>query len=228
VSSVQVPTPVVTPTRVKPSTGPAPSMSVEDAQRFASILTGTETGRDGMGPMKDRNPGADLGQQIDNVGDRPVEVGNNDGGFRQQQDGHLGTDRGPDIQNPTQVVTNEPKNETAPPGRIKVKPIPGEKPDTTLTVAAVLDKINLVYMSGLQRCYKKGLVEDATLSGKIAMAFTVTERGTLDAQAADGVSSKVDSCVTDFMSTWRFPVPKDKDGDPTEQSFKLSLQLTPN
>jgi hypothetical protein len=228
VAPVQVPPRVVTPTRVTPSTGPAPAMSTEDAQRYASILTGTETGRDGVGPMRDRNPGADLGQQIDDVGTRPVEVGNGKDGFRQQQDGHIGTDRGPNIQAPTEVATNVPKTETGGGGRIKVKPMPGEKPETTLTVAAVLDKINTVYMAGLQRCYKKGLVDDSTLSGKIAMAFTVTERGTLEDQAADGVSSKVDSCVTDFMATWRFPIPKDKDGDPADQSFRMSLQLTPN
>ncbi|MGE3459911.1 MAG: AgmX/PglI C-terminal domain-containing protein [Kofleriaceae bacterium] len=233
VSPTQV-TPTITPTRPKLPGEPKPpkaptSMSVEDAQRFASVLTGSEVGRDGVGPMRDRTPGADLQQQIDDVGNRPVEVGNPDGdGFRQQHDGHIGTDHGPNITDPTQVASNEPKNETEPKGRIKVKPLPGEKPDTTLTVAAVLDKINTVYMPGLQRCYKKGLVDDATLQGKIAMAFTVTERGTLDEQSAAGVSGKVDSCVTDFMSTWRFPIPKDKDGDPSEQSFKLSLQLTPN
>jgi hypothetical protein len=229
VTPTQTPRPVVPPTRVSPTTGPAPAMSVEDAQRFASILTGTETGTTGMGPMKDRNPGADLGQQIADVGNRPVEVGTTTDRFRNQQDGRIGTDHGPDIQNPTQVATNEPKNETDPGGRIKVKPlpVPGDG-ETTLTVKMVLDKINLVYMQGLQRCYKKGLAEDGSLSGKIAMAFTVTERGTLEDQSATGVADKVDSCVTDLMATWRFPVPKDKDGDPTDKSFKMSLQLTPN
>lgn len=229
VAPTQVAKPVVTPTRVKPATGPdAPAMSVEDAQRFAQVLTGTEVGRNGMGPMRDRSPGADLGQQIEDVGNRPVEVGNRDETFRQQHDGRIGTDHGPNIEDPTQIAKNDPKSETKPGGRIKVKPIPGEKPDSTLTVAAVLDKINIVYMQGLQRCYQKGLLDDGTLQGKISMAFTVTERGTLDEQSATGVSSKVDTCVTDFMATWRFPIPKDKDGDPTEQSFKLSLQLTPN
>jgi hypothetical protein len=226
----QTPHPVVTPTRVKPSTGPEPAMSTEDAQRFASILTGTEVGRTGMGPMKDRTPGADLNHQIDDVGAKPIVIGNNDDGFRQQQNGHIGTDHGPDIQDPTQVANNEPKHETNPGGRIQIKPlkIPGGEPPTTLTVGVVLDRINTVYMAGLQRCYRKGLVEDATLSGKITMAFTVTERGGLDDQDASGVSSKVDTCVSELMSSWHFPIPKDKDGDPTEQAFKLSLQLTPN
>ncbi|MFN0251701.1 MAG: AgmX/PglI C-terminal domain-containing protein [Kofleriaceae bacterium] len=225
----QTPRPVVPRTRVSPTTGPAPAMSVEDAQRFASILTGSETGRTGMGPMKDRNPGADLGQQIDDVGNRPVEVGTTTDRFRSQQDGRIGTDQGPNIDDPTQVAVNAPKNENDPKGRIQVKPlpVPGDE-ETTLTVKIVLDKINLVYMQGLQRCYKKGLSEDGSLSGKIAMAFTVTERGTLEDQSATGVADKVDNCVTDLMATWRFPIPKDKDGDPTDKSFKLSLQLTPN
>lgn len=224
----QTPRPLPAPARVNPKTGPAPAMSVEDAQRFASILTGTETSNHGMGPMGDRTPGADLEHQIDDVGSRTVSVGNTADRFRNQHDGHIGTDHGPNIQNPTEVASNEPKNETDPKGRIKVKPLPGQRPDTTLTVEAVLDKINIVYMAGLQRCYRKGLVEDSTLQGKIAMAFTVTERGTLDEQSAGGVSSKVDECVTDLMASWRFPIPKDKKGDPSEQSFKLSLQLTPN
>jgi hypothetical protein len=229
VSPKQTPTPVVAPTRVKPSTGPAPAMSVEDAQRFASILTGTEIGRNGMGPMTDRNPGADLHQQIDDVGNRHVEVGTTTDRFRNQQDGRIGTDKGPNITDPTQVATNDPKTEIGSKSRIQVKPlpVPGDG-ETTLTVKIVLDKINLVYMQGLQRCYKKGLAEDGSLAGKIAMAFTVTERGTLEDQAANGVSSKVDDCVSELMSSWRFPVPKDKDGDPTDKSFKMSLQLTPN
>lgn len=229
VAPAQVPRPVVTPTRVTPKTGPAPQMSVEDAQRFASILTGSETGQGGLGPMRDRTPGADLGKQIDAVGDRPITVGGDrDNGFRQQQDGRIGVDHGPTIDAPTQVTTNEPKREDHP-GRIQVRPLPmpGGN-DTTLTAKMVLDKINTVYMPGLQRCYKKGLVEDGSLAGKITMAFTVTERGTLDEQSATGVGDKVDGCVTDLMASWRFPVPKDKDGDPTDKAFQLSLQLTPN
>ncbi len=233
-SPVQTQPPIVapivtpTPTRTTPSTGPAPAMSVEDAQRFASILTGSETGRTGMGPMRDRNPGAELGQQIDDVGNRPVEVGTTTDRFRDQHDGRIGTDRGPNIETPTQVATNTPKNENEPEGRITVKPQPVSGEETTLTAQMVLDRINVVYMPGLQRCYKKGLVEDASLAGKIAMSFTVTERGTLHDRSATGVSVKVDECVTELMTSWRFPVPKDKDGDPTEKPFKMSLQLTPN
>lgn len=227
VTPTQTPKPVVTPTRVTPG-GTPPGMSIDDAQRFASILTGAETGATGAGPMKDRNPGADLGSQIDDVGSRPIGVGNTGSGFRDQPGPRIGTNTGPNITDPTQVASNTPKTETGTGGRIQVKPQPIPGGETTLTVAMVLDRINTVYMAGLQRCYKKGLVDDATLAGKISMTFTVGERGMLDEQSAAGVSSGVDSCVSQFMTTWKFPTPKDKDGDPTEQSFKMSLQLTPN
>jgi hypothetical protein len=30
------------------------------------------------------------------------------------------------------------------------------------------------------------------------------------------------------MTTWRFPIPKDKDNEPTEASFSIALQLVPD
>jgi hypothetical protein len=30
------------------------------------------------------------------------------------------------------------------------------------------------------------------------------------------------------MSSWRFPIPKDKDGEATEASFRIALQLVPD
>jgi hypothetical protein len=30
------------------------------------------------------------------------------------------------------------------------------------------------------------------------------------------------------MNGWRFPIPKDKEGDPTEASFAITLQLVPD
>ena len=91
----------------------------------------------------------------------------------------------------------------------------------------VLDKINGVYMTGLQRCYKKALLEDATLSGKVSMAFTVNERGGLEDGSARGASTEVDACISSLMAGWRFAIPRDDDGDPTDAPFKLALALQP-
>ena len=226
---VQTPRPIVKPTRVNVKTGaPEPAMSEDDAQKFASILTGAEVGRTGATEMGRRQPGADLGQQIDAVGDRQVVVGNDQAGFRTKDREGLGDGDGPDIKNPTEITQQKPKDGNEPRTRIQIKPLPPEGPGTTLTVAMVLDKIRGPYMAGLQRCYKAGLLDDSTLSGKIRMSFTVSETGKLDEASASGVSPQVDSCIQTFMGTWRFAIPRDKDGDPTEQPFKLSLALQPS
>ncbi len=227
VSPVQTAKPIVKRPQIGTQT---PAMTEDDAQRFASILTGTEVGRTGANDLASRQPGADLQAQIDAVGDRTVVVGSDTGGFRKQpRDGIGVTPDGPNIDNPTQVANQQPKNpERDPGGRIQIKPLPPEGPGTTLTVAAVLDKIKGVYMTGLQRCYKKGLLDDSKLSGKVSMSFTVNERGAVEDGNARGVSSEVDSCISSLMTGWRFAIPRDKDGDATDASFKLALALQPS
>jgi hypothetical protein len=81
-------------------------------------------------------------------------------------------------------------------------------------------------MPGLQRCYKKGLAGDGDLAGKINISFTVAENGSVTDAEAHGLNSEVDGCVQDQMTRWRFTQPKDQDGDPTDASFAISLQLT--
>ena len=228
VAAVQTPRPIVA--RPRPTQAPGSSVdSIGEAQRLASILTGSDPSATGFGDMHARQPGADLGKQIDAVGDRQVVIGDTNHGFREEPGPRLGTDHKPLVGDPTQVSQTTPKGpERDPGGRIHIKPLPPEGPGTTLTVQMVLDKINGVYMVGLQRCYKKGLLGDAQLSGKVAMSFTVTERGGLDDAHAQGVSSEVDACISAAMAGWRFAIPRDKDGDPTDTSFKLALALQPS
>jgi hypothetical protein len=83
-------------------------------------------------------------------------------------------------------------------------------------------------MAGLQRCYRLGLSDDSRLSGTVKISFTVDDRGKVIDADASGVSKQVDGCVGSFMTTWRFAVPRDKDGDPTDASFTVSLALQPS
>ena len=228
VVAAQTPKPIVKRPSVTTTTRPQPGMSEDDALRFASILTGSEIGKTGANDLNKRQPGADLSKQIDAVGNRKVVIGNDQNGFREKPREGIGTEpNGPKIDDPTQVASQQPKENKEPKGRIQIRPLPPEGPGTTLTVAMVLDKINGVYMAGLQRCYKKGLLDDAKLGGKISVSFTVGERGQLGDGSARGVSSDVDACVGNFMQTWHFAIPRDKDGDPTDASFKLTLALQP-
>jgi hypothetical protein len=127
-----------------------------------------------------------------------------------------------------QALTHvEPDHDERPPGRV----IPGTvKPEqsTTLTAAAVLDRIQSTYLAGLQRCYRLGLAQDATLSGRVSISFTVDERGQVTDPDADGLSSQVESCISEQMTRWRFPAPRDKAGATTDAAFSVSLALQPS
>jgi len=92
----------------------------------------------------------------------------------------------------------------------------------------VLSKIQSAYMAGLKRCYKDFLKKDASARGKITLSLTINETGRTVKGSAHGFSGEVDACISNLMTAWRFPIPKDKGGDPTEANFAITLQLVPD
>jgi hypothetical protein len=113
-----------------------------------------------------------------------------------------------------------------PSGRIGV----GDKhafDESTLTPDLVMAKIQAAYFAGLKRCYKDVLKSDPSLRGKVTIAFTVNTTGRAIDGRVTGVSDEVDRCIEGQVSMWRFPIPKDKDGEPTEASFSIALTLEP-
>ena len=100
--------------------------------------------------------------------------------------------------------------------------------DTTLSADAIMAKITSSYMSGIKRCYTTYLKKDASARGKVVLSFTVNETGRAVQTAAHGFAGEVDDCIGNLMTTWRFPIPKDKDGEATEASFAITLQLVPD
>jgi hypothetical protein len=196
-----------------------PNPGVVDPQQLAGMLTGNDD--------ETPRPHTDLGAQIIDVRDGHYTIGDGTHTSRTDDRANLGTrDETPIADDPT--LTHTPDTHRAEPhGRI----IPGTvTPDSTtsLTPALVLERIQSQYMAGLQRCYRLGLAADSQLSGKVAIKLTVDERGQVADPEAAGVSSQVDSCISDQMSRWRFPIPKDKDGAATEASFAVSLALQPS
>jgi hypothetical protein len=228
------------PTIKKPSTEPAGggrdekadiARQEENARAMADLLTGE--GKDGTseGDMSKRRPGADLGTQIADVreGGKQVAVGGGSGrGSRGEGDPRVGTGKGPGISGPGGTETaGGPKEEKAPTGRINVS----DKQtfdDSTLTPDIVLSKIQSAYMAGLKRCYKEHLKKDASARGKVTLSLTVNETGRTVSGKANGFANEVDDCITNQMGSWRFPIPKDKDGEATEASFAITLQLVPD
>ena len=90
----------------------------------------------------------------------------------------------------------------------------------------VVRKIMSTYMAGLKRCYKQGLKTDPTLRGKLAIDLTVNEMGRVTHHSARGFDAAVDACVESQLGNWRFPVPKDVDGEATEASFQLTFTMS--
>jgi len=204
----------------------------EEAAKFADLLTGEGQNGTSEGDMSRRRPGADLGAQISEVreGGQQVKVGGGAGrASRGGGDVRVGTGHGPDINAPTgpESAGGGKLAERAPTGRISV----AEKQtfdESTLSPDVVMSKIQSAYMAGLKRCYKDYLKKDASARGKVTLGFTVNQTGRTVKGAAHGFASEVDGCIGTLMSGWRFPIPKDKDGEATEASFSITLQLVPD
>ena len=208
------------------------ALAEDQAAAMADLLTGE--GKDGTseGDMSKRRPGADLGQQIADVkeGGKTVAVGGGSGrGSRGNGDARVGTGKGPGINGAGDIASagGGKGEEHAPAGRISVADKQSFD-ESSLTPDVVLAKIQSAYMAGLKRCYKEYLKKDASARGKVTLALTINETGRTVKGAAHGFASEVDECIGGQMASWRFPVPKDKDGEATEASFSITLQLVPD
>lgn len=183
-----------------------------EAIKIADLLT-ADSGTS-QGDMTKRRPGADLGSQIQDVreGGKSVAVR---GGTGRQGNGDPG------------AVAGMGTGPSGPTGRISMssKKAVG---DTTLTADLVLMKIQSVYMAGIRRCYKIHLTKDPAARGTMTLSVSVESTGRSVNPQAKSFASEIDACITGQMASWRFPVPKDKDGEPTTASFEIGLQLVPD
>jgi hypothetical protein len=227
VAPSQTPAPIVHHTHITTTTPHAPPrLTDDDSQRLASILTGADETPRGPGSMHARQPGADLDKQLEEASHHPVAIGNNDHTARTGRQDIGVTPEHPPIDDPS-FTRSDPTHSLERPVRINLSRVETDYA-TTLTPEAVIDKIKAAYMTGLERCYKKGLANDATLTGRVAISFTVDAHGAVSDPDASGVTPQVDACIAGQMSSWRFLTPKDKDGAPTEVTFHVSLALQPS
>ena len=204
----------------------------EEAAAFADLMT-NDNGANGHteGDTNRRRPSADLGAQVADAKEsgRSVSAGGNSGrGSRGNGDARVGNGKGPGTQGPGgQEQAGGPKVESGPSGRISVSDKQSFD-ESTLTPDIVLAKIMAAYMAGLKRCYKEYLKKDASARGKVSLKFGVNATGRLVNGQASGVADEVSSCIQGQMGLWRFPIPKDKDGEATEANFAITLQLVPD
>ena len=193
-------------------------LSQREAERFAALLVGDGTAPSG-GDMSRRVRGADLGAQIEAVRDSGRTVAIGGGGTRGGGDPRVGTGVGIGPSTP-------PLAPSGPTGRVSVSSKAGMD-EATLTPDIVLAKIQTAYMAGLKRCYREVLKKDATAKGAVKLRFTVNETGRTTSPAVTGVSPELESCMSGQMSSWRFPIPRDKDGEATSATFAIGLAVDP-
>lgn len=189
----------------------------ENAGHFAALLVGESSDDAVSGDPSKRAPGSDLSNQIRDLrgSDEMVSVGAGRGARGRGDTAVAGTTTDPD----TALTT--------PPGRIAVT---GEKAfdDTSLSVDVVSRKLQTAYMAGLKRCYKNALKKDPTLRGPADLSFTVNEVGRATNIKVKAMGGDVGPCLEPQMTNWRFPIPKDADGEVTEASFVIRLTFTPD
>ncbi|HEU0030840.1 MAG TPA: AgmX/PglI C-terminal domain-containing protein [Kofleriaceae bacterium] len=208
------------------------AMTEDDAAAFANKLAFDGPNGTDAGDMSSRRPGADLETEINNVreGNKTVAVGGGAGrGSRGDGDARVGTGNGPKIDGPGGIDSagGGKTVEKGPSGRISVSDKQSFD-ESTLTPDLVLSKIQTAYMAGLKRCYKNYLNKDASARGKVTLSLTVNATGRTVNGKANGFAGEVDDCISAQMGGWRFPIPKDKDGEATEASFAITLQLVPD
>jgi len=182
--------------------------------------------------MSARRPQGDLQGAINEIKDsnRLVTSGGNSGrGSRDDGASRPGTGHGPNLGGQTGIESagGGKTAEHAPQGRISVSE-KSTSDDSTLTPDMVLSKIMSSYMAGLKRCYKNFLNKDASARGKVTLSLTVNATGRTTKGNANGFAPEVDACIGGQMTSWRFPIPKDKDGEATEANFQITLQLVPD
>ena len=207
----------------------APIDAAADATRTADELFGDDSGRL-ADPTARRRPSGDLGKQLEELRARQASaslVPSSDRELPQRTGPRIGTSEGPPGPDIGDIKHVGPPKTEPDGGRVTLTPLPKPGPDD-FPLDAIANKIRGAYLPGLARCYKKSMAENGPMSGKIVLAFEVTERGGVSGASATGVDSGLESCVESLMKGWRFTPVLDGDGDPTDVDVKLTLQLRPD
>ena len=201
----------------------------EETRRLVGVMTG-DLGDTGIGSdASGRDPRGDLDAAINEIksGNAKVEIGSGSGrDIRGDGSSEIGTGQGPEVEGPgtSTTKTTTKTKEKVPSGRVNLGGGTTDD-DTTLRPDDVMRKIKTAYMSGLKRCHKDLLKRDPTAGGRVSLKFMVGPTGRITRVKATGFDSGVDRCIEARAKSWRFGVPKDEDGEPTDATFKVSLVL---
>ena len=97
---------------------------------------------------------------------------------------------------------------------------------SSLSVARVVDVLDVAPYADVRGCYRTVLDRDPTAAGKLVLAFTIGKAGRLVQATAQTFDPAFDRCLDAAMKKWTFPVPI-ADGKPTEVRFVFELEISP-
>jgi biopolymer transport protein ExbD len=95
-------------------------------------------------------------------------------------------------------------------------------PASTLTTDQVKAKIVSAYARGLRRCAGK----DDRSRIRVPVEVTIDRTGRMTKPKIKAKPA-VASCLEGLLVTWRWPVPKDADGEPIEVALSMTLEIEP-
>ena len=224
VTSVAISATTTAATKRHDDLSPAADRSAEDASAMANLLTGDSGNRFGGS----RRRGPSLARFWDGYGQHATIGVGAESGFRDEGSLHadIGHPGGLDLHLPA-VLDSAPKRSEQAPSRGRSESPPfhsgsGTTLDATpITDGDIRDRIGAQYMAGMSQCYRKRLAADATLSGKIALVFTVDDTGQVLEPKATGVDPELAGCIRFQMTRWRFAVPRHRG----LKTFSVSLVL---
>jgi hypothetical protein len=213
-----------------PPSDAAIAEAVEDTA-VIQVLTGG-SGGDGSrySEMAGKDPGGDLDKSLKSVGSGGGKIssrgqGGLGGGTRGPQSGEIGTGTGTGVSGPgdTGRVGGDKKQT-----QIKSRTSVGSVEDfdgSSLDPAEVAKTIKRRYLTGIKRCHEQLLKVDPKAGGRVEIEITVGKVGKVIKARVKGFDGGVDSCIQSLAIKWRFGVPKDDDGKPTEATFAMPFIL---
>lgn len=158
------------------------------------------------------------------------------GGFDPSSGGVPGSDGGLPNGDPTggpviaDAMRKDPNGRDLGPVRFEDKPLEPRLVESTPRISGELDENTIKtyirrYLSGIKWCYQDRLQANRKLGGKLTLAFTILPNGGVhDPRAANSTlgDAVLESCITNKMSRWKFPAPKD--GGVVEVGYPLILK----
>lgn len=100
---------------------------------------------------------------------------------------------------------------------------------SALSAGEVTAKIKRQYIPGLKRCHERRLRLEPTATATVRLSFTIHDRGITRGMSTviTPPDDTLGACLRSVVGSWRFSIPRDAAGDPTDVEVTIELTLSP-